>query len=350
MKSFAHLKHARPAFAAFFGLLLLCITSLSCFAQQDIENDAAKLPFDVINEPIDNKQIYLHLEKFAGLQKDGQAPDAVDKIRKQLRTVKTSSDISINSLVNQPLAEPEGLYPHMVKSSLFLGQFYDCGQCDRSHVAASGGVLISESGLALTNYHVFSDQGIGTTEGFIAMTHDGKCFEVEKILATDQLADIALVQLKADGHKFHAASIAKNRPLPMSDVHIVSHPSGEFFTFTSGEVSRYSKVRRRPGERGRLNSAWLEVTADFGGGSSGSGVFNAAGEVVGVVSRIRPLSREASKTMIGGKEITKPGYVEMIIHRCADLDSIKACFAPSDSDTATSDAEVDNAAMSDLNK
>ena len=338
MKLFAHLNLVRWIFAGFFGLLL-CSIAPPCSAQQDIENDTTKLPFDVLNEPIDIKRIYLYLNKSFGLQKESQAPDVVETLRKQLRSVKSSSDINLDSLVNQPLAEPSDLYPHMVKSGIFLGQFYDCGKCDRTHLSGSGGVVISESGLAITNYHVFTND-VGATEGFMAMTYDGKCFEVEKILAADQVADVVLVQLKANGHKFHAAPIAKTRPVPKNDIHIVSHPSGEFFTLTSGEVSRYSAVRRRPGERGRPNSAWLEVTADFGGGSSGSGVFNAAGEVVGVVSRIHPLYRAASKAMINGKEFTKPSYVEMVIRRCTDLDSIKACFGSTESDSDLSRVEV----------
>ena len=309
--------------------------ALPCSAQQATAEENDKLPFDVFNQPIDKNLIYFYLEKNAGLQKDSQAPDAVETLRKQLAEAKTSSDINLDSLINQPLADPEHLYPHMVKSGVFLGQFYDCGRCDRSHVAASGGVVVSESGLVLTNYHVFATQiDGGTTEGFIAMTYDGKCFEVEKILAADQLADVALVQLKANDHKFNAAPIAKNRPAPMKDVHIVSHPAGEFFTLTSGQVSRYSKVHRRKGERGRPNSAWLEVTAKFGGGSSGSGVFNADGEVIGLVSRIHPLKRPPSKVMVNGKEMTKPGYVELIIRRCSDLDSINACFKSSGSDSS----------------
>ena len=324
MKSLAQQNSTRWMFAGLFGLLLYSI-ALPCLAQQDTEKDIVKPPFDVLNEPVNNKRVYLYMDKSFGLQKESQAPDAAKLLREQLRSVETRSDVNLDSLVNQPLEKPDNLYPHMVKSGIFLGQFYDCGKCDRTHLAGSGGVVISESGLALTNYHVFAND-VGTTEGFMAMTYDGKCFEVEKILAADQLADVVLIQLKANGHKFYAAPLAKSRPAPMNDVHIVSHPSGEFFSLTSGEVSRYSTVRRRPGERGRSGSAWLEVTADFGGGSSGSGVFNAAGEVVGIVSRIHPLYRAASKAKIAGKEITKPAYVEMIIRRCADLESMKACF------------------------
>ena len=329
MKSLAQLNSIRCIFAIAFGTLLF-VTAIPCLAQQDNAKDTAELPFDVFNQPIDNRRILFHLEENAGMQKKRQAPDAVATIQTQLKNAKTSSDLVLDSLVSQPVPEQENLYKHLVKSSLYLGQFYNCGRCDRSHTITSGGVVISESGLALTNYHVFTFDSGGTTEGFMAMTYDGKCFEVEKVLAADEVADVALVQLKADGHKFYAAPIAKSRPLPMNGVHIISSPKGEFYTLTSGQVSRYAKVRQRREEQARPDMAWMEVSADFGGGSSGSGVFNSTGEVIGVVSKIRALKRGDSERIVEGKKVVKPGYVEMHLHRCADLESIKACFKSSE--------------------
>ena len=333
----------RPVRSSIISLLgvLLCLTTVfPCLAQQY----TGKLPFDIFGEAIDNVQIYEHLKNNAILQKSRQAADAPDVIVQQLLDCKKNSDIRIDSLISQPLTKPEDLYQNIVKSTVFLGQFYDCGKCDRTHVSFSGGVMISQSGLALTNYHVMQLHKTGTTEGFMAMTYDGKCFEVEKVLAADKTADIALVQLKTDGHKFHAAPIAKTRPEPTSEVRIISHPAGEFFTLTKGEVSRYSRMRSAKRDSSEKKPAWLEVTADFGGGSSGGGVFNSQGELVGIVSRIRPLWRAASKTVRNGKLVDQPKYVEMVIRRCVNLSSIKACFgsgelAPQESEPQESASE-----------
>lgn len=316
----------RLTIAASFGMLL-SLLALPCLAQQDTAN----VPFDVLNEPINKLRIYNYLEKNAKLQKESQAEGVVDHLSQQLKDAITSSDVSLDSLINQPLADPNDLYPHMVKSCLYLGQFYDCGRCDRSHVTMSCGVVIDESGLALTNHHVMRLQtSKGTTEGFMAMTYDGKCFEVEEILASDVIADIALVKLKANGHKFHAAPIAKTRPQPTSEVRMVSHPTGEFFVMTKGEVSRYSRTPKKKATDTRTPT-WLEITAAFGGGSSGAGVFNSAGEVVGIASRIRPITRPAKKATYNGKTVSQPVYVELILRRCVDLAGIKACFKSDDS-------------------
>ncbi len=310
----------------------MCLLALPCWAQ----HGSAELPFDVFNEAIDSGQIYDHLEKNAILQKQLQAPEAANILYQQLQDSKTYSEISFNSLASQQLSDSNDLYSHMVKSCLYLGQFYDCGHCDRSHMSTSCGVVIDESGLALTNHHVLSLRQQGTTEGFMAMTYDGQCFEVEEVLAADKVADIALVKLKAKGHKFHAAPIAKTRPLPTTEVRLVSHPSSEFFVMTKGEVSRYSRTSFGKSNQ-RTQQTWMEITAAFGGGSSGCGVFNSSGEVVGIASRIRPLSRSNTKTTSNGKVVTLPRYPEMILRRCVNLSAIKACFQPHQRTPASAD-------------
>ena len=80
----------------------------------------------------------------------------------------------------------------------------------------------------------------------------------------------------------------------------------------------------------------MEITADFGGGSSGCGVFNSAGEVVGIASRIRPITRAAAQVTRNGKTIKQPMYVEMMLRRCVDLNAIHSCFAQSKTDIETS--------------
>ena len=158
------LQNHRPvcfAITALFGILLSLI-SLPCLAQQDTleappkevphqeapakeevakeattQQETIAPPFDVFTEPVDSIRLYLYLEKLAKVQKENQADDAVDILDQQLRNAESSSDISLDSLTSQPPASRDNLYQHMVKSSLFLGQFYDCGKCDRSHLSLS---------------------------------------------------------------------------------------------------------------------------------------------------------------------------------------------------------------------
>ena len=311
------LKHFNFRLVVFIGMSLLAVQSVVAQEKRD-------LPFDVFGEAINNRQIYRHLETEAGKLVAAQPENAVDDFLNALKAAKSSCELTLGSLSNATAVEKDELYEHMVKSSLFVGELYDCGRCDRTHAGFSGGVAISEDGLALTNYHVIQGNSQTITEGFIAMTHDGRCFEIEEILAANKSADIALIRLKANGHKFYAAPIANKRPKPIEPIRIVSHPSGEFFVMTKGEVSRYSRTG---------NQVWLEVTADFGGGSSGSATFNDKGEVVGLVSRIYPLIRDKKQTVRGGKanaarqKKDPRSYAEMVLRRCVPLEEIHRCFA-----------------------
>jgi hypothetical protein len=86
------------------------------------------------------------------------------------------------------------------------------------------------------------------------------------------------------------------------------------------------------------SNTWLEITAEFSGGSSGSGVFNTQGELVGLVSRIHPMFREQEKSdrsrktegasdppeSLGGRLV----YPEQILRRCVPIESIRKMLTP----------------------
>lgn len=314
----------------FVGQLVLALLVPFLLLAMPLQAQQDDLPFDVFGNAIDNGRIYRHLENEAVKLVNRQTPGTVKRLQSELGLVGDTSDVSRDELTYQRPGNDKELYQHMVKSTVYLGELYNCGKCDKTHAGFSGGVVISEDGLVLTNYHVLEqrDKAKGNrVEGYMAMTYDGKCWEIDEILAADKAADIALVKLRATGKTFYAAPIAVDRPNPTDVVRVISHPSGEFFVMTRGEVSRYA--RRRAGRRSSAKGHWMEITADFGGGSSGSAVFNNDGEVVGLVSRIRPLMRGPKST---GEESTnsniktKSGFVEMVLRKCVPLSAIHNCF------------------------
>lgn len=297
-------------------VLTICLPTVSN-AQQD-------LPFDVFGEAIDNRQVYMHIEKNAEKTVAQQDSDTVKRLAKELKSAEISCDLQLDSLSCTQPTDQDNLYEHMVKSSVYISQLYNCGRCDRTHAGFSGGVLVSEDGLVLTNHHVLNKLKDKNTEGYMAMTSEGLCWEIEEIVAANAKADIALVRLKSKGHKFHAAPIAAERPTPMDPIRIISHPFGEFFVMTAGEVSRYS--RGKVSSRGRDQATWMEVTADFAMGSSGSAVFNDQGEVVGLVSRVQPLIDKNDKRTPSEKKQPVDDFVVMILKRCVPLSAIHRCF------------------------
>ena len=234
--------------------------------------------------------------------------------------------------------DEKAVYQNMARSSLLFGTVFDCGRCSKLHASIAGGVVVSADGLAITNYHVLDRAGNGTEEVF-AVSFDGKSHPIKKVLSADKIADVALVQLGGDG-PFFPAPIAGKMPMPLEPVTILSNPKNQFFVVTQGVVSRHVT----PG--GRRQGEWTEVTADYAAGSSGSGVFNSRGEVVGLVSRNYPIIRTAkSRTMAKGNgkdqsdepgKLQTPGsrgseaFVEMVLRRCVTLDAIRARFAESE--------------------
>jgi len=218
------------------------------------------------------------------------------------------------------------------KASVMIGSLYDCGRCKNLHGNISGGVVISKDGLVLTNYHVLNRKEDEKVQGMVVMNHLGQCFAIAKVLAAWESADVALIKLHTD-ETFEPVPLARSNPKPLSNVVVMSHPHNEFFVVTTGLASRLTK----PTMEGDATT-WLEITAEFSGGSSGSGVFNSKGELVGLVSRIHPMFREQERLGAGRRvdkdeESKEPAngrmvYPEQILRRCVPVESILKLLNP----------------------
>src|SRR5690606_18815429 len=60
-------------------------------------------------------------------------------------------------------------------------------------------------------------------------------------------------------------------------IFVISHPDGFFYSFTKGYLSRKYLTPKEKTPR-------LQITADIAKGSSGAGIFNNAGELVGLAT------------------------------------------------------------------
>ena len=161
---------------------------------------------------------------------------------------------------------------------LVLGGVYKCTKCPHWHVNPASGFVLTESGAVATCYHVVTNR---ENASIVAMTDDGKVHAVREVLAADESADVAILQL--DGHGFKPLPLSTNAPTG-SAVRVLSHPSRHFYTLTEGIVSRQFLQTKR----GRPITQ-LAITADFARGSSGAPVFNEQGAVVGIVDATQSL-------------------------------------------------------------
>ena len=138
------------------------------------------------------------------------------------------------------------------------------------------GFFIATNGVFVTSSHLIHQPDY---EGIIVLTGDGRVLPVRATLADDEIYDVAI--LKADGAAVAALALGTNAAVG-SRIAVMSHPVGRFFTFTQGNVTRRSVQ-----SRGTQNQELIEISAEFGPGSSGAPVVNACGNVVGWVDTLR---------------------------------------------------------------
>lgn len=221
---------------------------------------------------------------------------------------------------------PAELYRQAKAATLVFGRLYLCDDCDRLHSSLAGGVLVSGDGLALTNYHVLSSRG---TEIFGALTETGLPLSVEEVLASSRKDDIALVRLSgAEDLPFLRLASGPGQAEVGSEVFVVSHPDAHFYSLSRGHISRYSlNVRTR--------APVLQVTAPFARGSSGSGVVNREGRLVGLVA--------ATNSIYYVQERGKQKDLQMVVNSCVPLSSLRSLLTgaePSPTERPGSDREA----------
>jgi serine protease Do len=136
------------------------------------------------------------------------------------------------------------------------------------------GVIISNNGICVSNYHVF----IGAKKA-IAITASGKKFAITKILDYSKQND--LIKFKLDIGAEITAPAALNSLLPQKGVEVfaVGYPNGFRIqgesTLSTGIISG---IREENGEK------IIQTSTPFTHGSSGGGLFDGTGKLVGITS------------------------------------------------------------------
>lgn len=129
------------------------------------------------------------------------------------------------------------------------------------------GFFINDSGLAVSNYHVFK----GTRKGveMIKLANSDEVYKVAEVIAYSAKDDFIVFRVDITNNQF--IPIADRRPLVGERVFAIGSPKGLVNTFSSGEISQW-----------RGNIIQIDVPIDHG--SSGGALINEYGEVVGITS------------------------------------------------------------------
>lgn len=140
----------------------------------------------------------------------------------------------------------------------------------RTSTGQGSGVVVGPAGAIVTNLHVIA----GATKAAVALA-DGESFEVESVLALDREHDLALLRIK--GSDLRVIPLGDSDSLVVGErVMAIGSPSGLELSLSDGIVSAVRDL----GDGYKV----VQTTAAISPGSSGGGLFNTRGELVGITT------------------------------------------------------------------
>ena len=152
------------------------------------------------------------------------------------------------------------------------------GMTSSSAVSGSG-FIISANGYILTNFHVI-EYAYEDNLDVVVMTHDGTKY-IASIVGVEQSNDVAVLKIDADN--LNPVSFGNSDAISVGEtVYAVGNPLGELeFSMSTGHVSALDRVISTE-ESESINM--FQIDAAVNSGNSGGPVYNAQGQVIGIVT------------------------------------------------------------------
>jgi serine protease Do len=258
------------------GILVSMVFLMGCPSGQAQDNNKAKVELGAKQPPVlnaANKQI---LGDFRNA-----IADMVDQVIPTIVSIRTEAFIQ---------GGPEAVDPF----EYFFGPGFaprGAPQQPREMPRQEGlgsGVIVSKDGYILTNNHV-----VAGTDKITVTLSDQREYSA-KIVGTDSLTDVAVIKLEKAPSDLPVAFIGKSESLRVGEwIVAVGNPFGLSKTVTTGIVSA-----KEVHDRGITSyENFIQTDAAINPGNSGGGMFNLAGELVGINTAI--LSRTGGFQGIG---------------------------------------------------
>ncbi|MCC6131130.1 MAG: redoxin domain-containing protein [Acidobacteria bacterium] len=191
---------------------------------------------------------------------------------------------------------------------LRVGWYYRCSSCNKGHLKLGGGYAVTETAV-VTAWHVMTPPATSTSSQAVAFDGNGTVVSIKGVIAASERMDTIVL----------GVSGGALRPLPLSPAAEIgdaafcfSDPLKQRNYFSAGIVNRYHVAGDdgwRDPERADPADLRMNVSTDWGPGSSGAAVLDGAGNVIGHVATIRPLFDEkprASQDPAHGEEKSGP--------------------------------------------
>lgn len=215
---------------------------------------------------------------------------------------RTQFAMALPRVSNKELS-PQELYRRASESVFLVAGMTkpDADDNDDWQTSFSTAFAVHEDGILSTSAHVFDHDD--QDHAVIVWDVKGRIHPVVEIVAADREADTCLFRIGTKGLK--PLPLGKDAS-PGTPIRVMGHPGDSFFFFSAGVVANY--------ERDEKGLIWLNVTADFGQGSSGGPVMDISGNVVGQVSRTFTLysadetsRRKGRRRMVRQADAADPG-------------------------------------------
>lgn len=140
------------------------------------------------------------------------------------------------------------------------------------------GIIYSEDGYIITNYHVVED-AISSTSAQVTVTLSNQEEYKAEIIGTDSVTDLALLKIDATG--LTPATFGKSSELQVGELAVaIGNPLGQEFagSVTVGYISALNRTITTDGRTYKL----IQTDAAINPGNSGGALVNSKGEVVGI--------------------------------------------------------------------
>jgi S1-C subfamily serine protease len=152
------------------------------------------------------------------------------------------------------------------------------------------GVVISNKGLLITNWHVIENKssvGIVFKQAFHPDKASLKKEDIffAKVLKTDPIRDLALLQVISPHRDLTVLTLGSLPQIEVGqDVFAISHPEGLLWSYTQGVVSQIRPNYVMKTQEGTTHRAtYIQTQAVISHGSSGGALFDFNGQLIGIL-------------------------------------------------------------------
>ncbi|MBM4154577.1 MAG: trypsin-like peptidase domain-containing protein [Lentisphaerae bacterium] len=260
--------------------------------------------------PVDDAAFQRELAREVAALNDGGRLTPIATLRAQLD--RTRARVRLPSPASAGTARPaaaDGIPAR--ESALVMCELYKCGKCSEWHVSCSSCFAVAPDIVVFNHHALATNRTTGSTAGLAIARADGSVFAVREVLAASAANDVAAVRI--DGGPLAPLALAPAPPAG-TEVTVISHPAGLFFTVTRGVVARHFVEGVRKGPR----VPRMAITADFAKGSSGAPVLTRDGAVVGMVASTRSIYYD--------EKDGEQRNLQMVVKSCVPARSILALF------------------------